>query len=122
MAKMRIKTTADAGDGEALTALEEELVRRKQKELAMASEREKLQRELAGLSRVRLEELKSEQAAALAGNASSTAGWWQIDDTGQPTPPSGSGVQMLFWDFTNASARQYYQEQVRSLGLMRPYP
>ena len=42
-------------------------------------------------------------------------GWWQIDDTGQPTPHSGSGVQMLFWDFTNASARQYYQEQVRSL-------
>ena len=57
----------------------------------------------------------NEQAAALAGNASSTSGWWQIDDTGQPTPHSGSGVQMLFWDFTNASARQYYQEQVRSL-------
>ena len=57
----------------------------------------------------------NEQAAALAGNASSTAGWWQIDNTGEPTPHSGSGVQMLFWDFTNASARQYYQEQVRSL-------
>eukprot|EP01043_Picozoa_sp_COSAG02_P065522 COSAG02_NODE_9918_length_2075_cov_1.946862_1_plen_426_part_00 len=54
----------------------------------------------------------NEQAVALAGNASSTVGWWQTDDKGKPTPQAKSGVEMLFWDFSNASARQYYQEQV----------
>ena len=52
------------------------------------------------------------QAAALAQNATRTAGWWQTNDAGEPTPHDDGGVSMLFWDFTNASARTYYQEHV----------
>ena len=58
MAAMRATLQVDAAkergaaeQTEALSALEEELVQRKQKELQIASERQRLQRELAGLSR-----------------------------------------------------------------------
>ena len=56
---------AAAPQPEALSALEEALVQKKQKELELASERERLRKELAGLSRARLDELQNEQALAV---------------------------------------------------------
>ena len=51
---------------EALTALEEELVARHQRELAIAAERDRLRRELAGVGRERLDELRKAQSEDLA--------------------------------------------------------
>ena len=54
----------------------------------------------------------NEQRAVLLENATKTKGWWQLGNVGKPTLHSGSGVPMLFYDFTSAEARQFYQEQV----------
>ena len=51
---------------EALSALEEELVQRHQRELAIAAERDRLRRELAGVGRERLDELRKAQSDDLA--------------------------------------------------------
>ncbi len=51
---------------EALSALEEELVARHQRELAIAAERDRLRRELAGVGRERLDELRKAQSEDLA--------------------------------------------------------
>ena len=55
-----------APPSEALTALEEELVQRHQRELAIAAERDRLRRELAGVGRERLDELRKAQSDDLA--------------------------------------------------------
>jgi len=55
-----------APPSEALTALEEELVARHQRELAIAAERDRLRRELAGVGRERLDELRKAQSEDLA--------------------------------------------------------
>ena len=55
-----------APPSEALTALEEELVQRHQRELAIAAERDRLRRELAGVGRERLDELRKAQSEDLA--------------------------------------------------------
>eukprot|EP01048_Picozoa_sp_COSAG05_P019115 COSAG05_NODE_2923_length_2501_cov_4.946295_2_plen_412_part_00 len=57
-----------------------------------------------------------EQRAVLDKNSSDTAGWWLTNNAGVPDghsgAPSGTPVSSLFWNFANASAAEYYQQQV----------
>lgn len=53
-----------------------------------------------------------EQRAVLASNASATNDWWIKDNGGVPQGHHDSGVDMLFWNFANKSAAEYYQQKV----------